>query len=111
MKSLDWKRILPRMKTSYKVLIAVLIIALLAVVARYVVFAEQFEEWGAGLERVSDWEQDYRKEHPNATDEEVDAALKAGIANITVWKEQYKQEHPGATDADADAAFSAAWGN
>lgn len=99
------------MKTSYKVVLGILIVIVLAGLARYVVFADQFNEWGAGLERVSAWEKDYRSEHPNATDAEVDAAFKAGIANITVWKEQYKTEHPGATDADADAAFSAAWGN
>lgn len=97
------------MKKSHKVLLALVIIVLLAAFARYVVFADQFNEWGAGLERISDWEAGYRAEHPDATDEEVDAAFKAGIANITVWKQQYKQQHPGATDADADTAFNAAW--
>ena len=73
--------------------------------------ADQFEEWGAGLERVGEWEQDYKAKNPNATDVEVDAAFKSDIAKITVWMEQYKAEHPGATDADAEAAFRAAWGN
>lgn len=99
------------MKTSHKVLLGILVVIILAGLARYVIFADQFNEWGAGLERISDWEEKYRNEHPNATDEEVDAAFKAGMANITVWMEQYKQEHPGATDADAEAAFNAAWGN
>ncbi len=99
------------MTKTHKIIIGVLVVIVLALLARYVVFAEQFDEWGAGLERISDWEENYRREHPNATDEEVDAAFEAGIANIKVWKEQYKRDNPGATDADADAAFNAAWGN
>lgn len=97
------------MKTIHKIFLGVLIIIFLAVFARYVVFAEQFNEWSAGIKRIDDWEKAYKAKHPNATDKEVDAAFKAGIAEMEVWKEKYKQEHPGATDADADAAFDAAW--
>jgi hypothetical protein len=97
------------MTRTYKIVLGILIVIILALLARYVVFAEQFNEWGAGLERVSEWEADYRRQYPNATEEEVRAAFKAGIANITVWKERYKQDHPGTTDAEADAAFKAAW--
>lgn len=96
------------MRTFHKVLLGLVIVVLLAIGVRYA-FADQFDEWGAGLERVSDWEKDYRREHPNASDAEVDAAFNAGVANITIWMEQYKQEHPGSTDADAKAAFDAAW--
>jgi len=92
------------------IIIGLLVIVLVALLARYVVFKEQFDEWGEGLERVGEWEDNYRAENPNATDEEVGAAFSAGIENITVWKEQYKQDNPGATDAEADAAFEAAWG-
>ncbi len=99
------------MKTSHKVLLGVVAVVVLGAFARYVVFADQFNKWGADLERVGAWEKDYRAQHPNATDKEVDAAFKAGIANIEVWMEQYKHDHPGATDADAKAAFDAAWGN
>jgi len=106
--TLRWECYRVPMNTKNIVIVVLTVIAL-GLLARFVVFEEQFNEWGAGLERVSDWEKDYRAEHPNATDAEVDAAFKVGIANIEVWKEQYKQEHPGATDADADAAFSAAW--
>lgn len=91
--------------------IAVLVIIVLALFARYVVFKEQFNEWGDGLERVGEWEDNYRTENPNASDEEVEAAFDSGIAEITLWKERYKQENPGATDAEADAAFEAAWDN
>jgi hypothetical protein len=97
------------MKTSHKILIAVLAIVVLGLLARYVVFKEKFEEWGAGLERIEQWQADYKRDHPNATEAEMDAAFEASIADIKVWKEQYKRENPGATDADADAAFEAAW--
>lgn len=97
------------MKNSHKVILGVLIFIILALLARYVIFAEKFNEWGAGLNRISEWEEEYRRNNPNATKEEVDAAFKSSIFNITVWKEKYKQENPGATDADADAAFNAAW--
>ena len=99
------------MKKSHKIVLGVLAVIVLLIIARYTVFADQFDEWGAGVERISEWEQEYRSKNPNATDEEVDAAFDAGIANIKIWMEQYKQEHPGATDADAEAAFNAAWGN
>ncbi|MES2930744.1 MAG: hypothetical protein V4665_03090 [Patescibacteria group bacterium] len=98
------------MKTSHKVLLVVLILIVVALLARYVVFKDKFNEWGAGLERVSDWQKDYRNKNPNATEAEVDAAFKAGIVDIAVWMEKYKQDHPGVTDADAKAAFNAAWG-
>lgn len=91
------------------VLIAVLVLIVVALLARYVVFKDQIDQWGQGLERIDAWEQNYRAEHPDATDAEVDAAFDAGIANIKVWKERYLQEHPDATEADADAAFNAAW--
>lgn len=98
------------MRTSYKVFIGVLIFIILVLLARYIVFTEKFDEWGAGLERISEWETDYKRSNPNATDAEVKAAFESAIANITVWKEKYKQENPGATDEDADAAFNKAWG-
>ena len=93
------------------IVIGLLVVVVLLLVGRYVIFKEQFEEWGEGLERVGEWEDNYRAENPDATDEEVDAAFRAGIENITVWKEQYKRDNPGTTDAEADAAFEAAWEN
>jgi len=99
------------MKTSHKIMIGVLVLIGLLVVARYTILEEQFNNWGEGLERIDEWEDDYRSKNPNASDAEVDAAFKAGIADITIWKEKYKQENPGATDADADAAFNAMWDN
>lgn len=96
------------MKPSTRnILIAIAVVVAVVLLARFVVFKEQFEEWGEGLERISDWEDTYRRENPDATDEQVDAAFKAGIANIAVWKANYKKDHPDATDAEVDAAFQA----
>ena len=99
------------MTKSQKILIGVVFTVLVLLLARYVIFEEQFEDWGQGLERVGEWEQDYRAQNPGATDEEVDAAFESGIADLRVWMERYKRENPGATDADAEAAFNAAWSN
>jgi hypothetical protein len=89
------------------IIISLVIIIALALLARYVVFKKQIDNWGAGLERISAWQDEYRKAHPGASKEEVDAAFKASIANIQLWQAQYKKEHPGATKAEMDAAFSA----
>jgi len=97
------------MKNLHKLLIGALVLIVILLLARYVVFADRFEKWEEGVERVGEWQETYRQEHPGATDAEVEAAFEAGIADIKVWKEKYKREHPGATDADADAAFQAAW--
>jgi hypothetical protein len=97
------------MKKMHKILVAVAALVVILLLARYVIFADQFNKWNAGLQRVGEWQNTYRQQHPGATDAEVNAAFNAGIGNLTVWKEQYKQQHPGATDADADAAFNAAW--
>lgn len=96
-------------KNTKHIILAVLTLIVVVLAARYVVFKDRFEEWGQGLERIEDWERNYRAEHPDATDAEVEAAFDAGIADIRVWKERYKREHPGATDTEADAAFEAAW--
>lgn len=90
-------------------LITVATLVVLTLFARYVVFREQFEEWGEGLQRIEDWQTQYKKDHPDATKDEMDAAFEEGIRVIGEWKAQYKRDHPGATDADADAAFEAMW--
>jgi|GEM_PF-1040615 len=96
------------MKIPYqKLLIALLVIVVLGLLARYVVFKDRFDEFGAGLERIGAWEDDYRRDHPGATDEEVDAAFREGITNIELWQARYRSEHPDATDAEVDAAFRA----
>jgi len=96
------------MKSALKTTLIVLVVIIaLGLLARYVFFKEQFEEWGQGLERITEWQEDYRRDHPDATDEEVDAAFNAGIANIEVWQANYKKGHPNATKEEIDAAFRA----
>ncbi len=76
-------------------------------IARYVIFKEKFEEIGAGLERIGAWQENYKRDNPGATEEEMDAAFEASIANLKAWQAKYKGEHPNATKAEMDAAFSA----
>jgi len=87
----------------------VLIIVAVLLLGRFVIFKEQFDKWGEGLQRIESWQTQYKKDHPGATKEEMDAAFESGMGNISVWKSQYKQEHPEATDAEVDAAFNAMW--
>lgn len=90
-------------------LIAVVAVIAVLLLARYVVFADQFEEWGEGLQKIEDWQTQYKKDHPNATKAEMDAAFDAGIQGIKDWQDQYQKDHPGATKAEMDAAFEAMW--
>jgi wobble nucleotide-excising tRNase len=83
----------------------------LGLLARFVFFKEQFQEWGAGLKRIGQWEENYKAENPNATKEEMDTQFRVGIAGLEAWKVQYKKDHPDATEAEITAAFDAAWAN
>lgn len=95
-------------KTS-KIIIGILVVLVLVLLARYVVFKGSFDKWGNDLERIGTWQDDYKKQHPDATKEETDAAFESGIANLEKWKVEYKQKNPDATDAQIDAAFNAQW--
>ena len=97
------------MTTTQKVLLTVLGIIALVLLARYVVFKKDFEEWGQGLERIEDWQTDYKQQNPNATEEQMDADFNAGISNIEKWEADYKAKNPDATDAEVKAAFEAMW--
>ncbi len=97
-------------KSSGKnILIVILVVVILLLLGRYVFFRDQIEEWGAWLERIGQWQENYRAENPGATDEEVDAAFQRGIESLEEWKENYKREHSDATDEEVNAAFEAAW--
>ncbi len=97
-------------KRVLKIILAIVLILVAAgALARFVIFKTQFEQWGAGLERIEQWQTEYKKTHPNASKEEMDAAFRTGIDNITKWKAEYKAAHPGATDAEADAEFNRLW--
>ena len=92
-------------------MITLLVVIVLALLARYVFFRDQFDKWGAGLQRIEQWQQDYKAKNPNATEEQMNADFRVGIAGLEAWKVQYKKDHPTATDVEIDAAFDAAWGN
>ncbi|MFN7160547.1 MAG: hypothetical protein ACK4NC_02965 [Candidatus Gracilibacteria bacterium] len=83
----------------------ILVIATIFLLSRYVFFKPQFDKWEQDLNNLATWEQEYRLTHPNATDEEVDAAFKTGIAGMEQWKKEYKASHPTATDAEVDQAL------
>ena len=95
--------------TGKNIIITILVLIAVILLARYVVFPQQFEEWGAGLTRIQQWEDQYRADHPNATDEEVDNAFRDSIDALEQRKEDYKKNNPGASDEDADKAFNDAW--
>jgi hypothetical protein len=97
------------MTKAQKIGMWIVIIVAVLLLCRFVIFKKQFDAWGEGLQRIGSWQDQYKKDHPEATKEEMDAAFKTGVDNIAVWKSQYKQEHPQATNAEADAAFDAAW--
>lgn len=95
-------------KTS-KIIIAVLVIIILILLARFVIFKTQIDAWELGLQRIDTWEAQYKSEHPNASKQEIDAAFKSGIQNMSDWKDQYKKDHPDATDTEVDAAFNSSF--
>ena len=54
--------------------------------------------------------QEYKKNNPNASKSEMDAAFSKGIKNLEKWGEDYKRDHPGSTDSDVEKAWNDAWG-
>ena len=98
-----------KMTKSQKILMTILIIVVMGLLARFVVFKTQFDEWGEGLERVGSWQEEYKTKHPNATKKDMDEAFDEGMTNLKKWQEKYKSEHPNATDAEIDAAFKEQW--
>ncbi len=73
------------------------LIAVCAVLAIRVAFDEKFDDFDRMVEARN-----------NAEDpEEFDR----NFAAMAQWLEDYKRDHPGATDEDASAAYNAAWGN
>ena len=90
--------------------IVVLVVLALGLLARYVFFAPQMEKMGDDLERIGEWEDNYKAENPDASNKDVSDAFEDGMSNLQERTEKYKAEHPGATDEEIDAAFKAAWG-
>ncbi|MGL5830791.1 MAG: hypothetical protein ACRCZE_01435 [Candidatus Altimarinota bacterium] len=91
------------------VLIAIVVLVGGFLLCRYVFFAEAFDKWGEGLENISEWQENYKAENPEATKEQMDAAFSQGIADLEKWRADYKAANPGATEEDVDAAWRKAW--
>lgn len=94
---------------TQKVLVIILIIVAVGLLARFVVFKDQFDKWGEGLQRIGSWQDSYKAQHPEATNAEVDAAFNESMTKLKVWQDNYKKEHPEATNAEMEAAFNAQW--
>lgn len=62
-----------------------------------VVFDEKFDNFDRYVEE--------RESYEGGT-----AEFDENFEKMTEWFEQYKKEHPGATDSDAEAAWKEAWG-
>lgn len=98
-------------KTQKILTVSLIVVAVVAIglLARFVVFKKQFDAWGQGLERIGTWQENYKKEHPNATQADMDKDFDNGMAGLKVWKDKYQAEHPNATDVEIDTAFNAQW--
>lgn len=83
-------------KTKNIILIVVSIIALLLLVR--VVFDEKFDDFERYVEERENYE-----EGPEAYDKNLEA--------LGTWFDEYKEQHPGASDEDAKRAWNEAWGN
>lgn len=92
-----------------KLLTGILILAIIGLLARFIFFKEQIDEWEKGLERMEQWKEDYREDHPNASKDEVENALKDSLDNLGQWREDYKKAHPDATEEEIDQAWNEAW--
>lgn len=76
---------------------------------RFVFFKDAIDQRAADLEKLEQREEQYKKDHPNATKADMDAAFKDGIDTMSQRKADWKADHPGASDADADAALEEAF--
>lgn len=76
----------------------------------YAVFQDDIQDFGKWLERVGERQENYKKENPNATKQEMDNAFNDGINSLQKWSDDYKADHPGASDADVEKAWNDAWG-
>ena len=86
-------------------------IGVLALGLVYAIFQKDINEYGDGLERIGERQDNYKKDNPNATKEEMDDAWNNGMDGLKKWSDDYKRDHPGATDADVEKAWNDAWGN
>ncbi len=93
-----------------KIIFGLLIFIVIVLLCRFVFFKEHFDQWGQNLEKLESWQLEYKKQHPDASDAQMDADFNASMSQLKAWEDTYKKEHPDATDAEIDAAFNAVWG-
>lgn len=86
------------MNKNYKNIALIVLGILVTILLVRVVFDEKFDNFDTYVQDRENY-----KDGPEAYDKNLEALGK--------WSDDYKAEHPGATDADVDAAFNAAWGN
>ena len=71
------------------------------------------EKADENFQNLIEWEKNYKSEHPNATDEEVeqafDEAFDEAFAGLDKWVTDYKIAHPNATDEEVNQAFKDLW--
>lgn len=87
----------------------VIIFIILSLIFSLVFFKTQFDNFGEGIERMEKWKVEYKKDNPNASDEEVDKKLDENLNSLSEWMKTYKKENPGSTDEDAKKAWENAW--
>lgn len=97
------------MKNNTKILISVIASIAIILLAARVIFDKQFDKWGDDLEKIGIWQDQYKKDNPNATKAEMDNAFDSGMQGLEKWKIEYLRDNPGATDDEVSAAFDAAW--
>ena len=96
-------------KKIQNILIIVLVIIILALLARFVIFKNQFNSLGENLEQIGERQDNYKKENPDASKEQINQTREQGMDNIKKREEDYKAQHPDATDEDIQQARDNLW--
>lgn len=97
------------MNKNTKVVFIVVLSILVILLAARVIFDKKFDDWGNGLRQIETWQNQYKKDHPDATKGEMDIAFTSGMQGLETWKKDYLRDHPDATDVEVEAAFNAIW--
>lgn len=99
------------MNKNTKIVIIVLLSLAVMLLAARVVFDKQFDEWGNGLKKIETWQDQYKKDHPDASKDEMDRDFKSGMQGLENWKKEFLRDHPDATEDEIKEAFDAIWNN
>ncbi len=82
--------------TTYKIIIGILVV-LLSLLTIRVVFDEKFDNFNNFIETRENYEGG-----PEKFDED--------FKGLVEWEKQFRKDNPNATDADVNKAFKKAWG-